>query len=57
MKLEKMVEDVRSFIVTENGDKILIRKQNNFYMIDAGTSKISDLSSKKIEDWNWERDC
>ncbi|MFC2129064.1 S41 family peptidase, partial [Bacteroidota bacterium] len=53
VKLEKMVEDVRSFIVTENGNKILVRKQNNFYMIDAGTSKVSDISSKKIDLSGW----
>ena len=53
VKLKTMVEGVRSFNLTSNGEKILVRKQNNFYMIDAGTGKVSDLSDKKIDLSGW----
>jgi tricorn protease len=53
VKLKTMVEGVRNFTVTENDKKILVRKQNNFYMIDAGTSKVNDLNSNKIDLSGW----
>ena len=53
VKLKTMVEGVRSFTVTRNNKKILVRKQNNFYMIDAGTSKVTDINNNKIDLSNW----
>jgi len=54
VKLKTMVEGIRSFSVTGNGKKILVRKQNNFYMIDAGTSKVNDLNNSKIDLSSWQ---
>jgi tricorn protease len=48
-----IVEDVRSFNLTGNREKILVRKQNDFYMINADTSKISRLTEKKIDLSGW----
>ncbi|MDN5205461.1 S41 family peptidase [Fulvivirgaceae bacterium BMA10] len=53
VKLQTMVEDVRGFSVTGNGEKILVRKQNNFYMINAGTGKVGSLNDKKINLGGW----
>ena len=53
VKLKNIVEDVRSYSLSGNGKKILIRKQNNFYLIDAGTGKVSDLNEHKISLSNW----
>jgi len=53
VKLKTMVEDVRSFILTGDGEKILVRKQSNYYMIDAGTGKVSDLGENKIDLSGW----
>ncbi len=48
-----ILEDVRDFKLTEDGKKILVRKQNDFYMINADTSKVSRLSEKKIDLGGW----
>ncbi len=48
-----IVEDVRSFNLTGNREKILVRKQNDFYMINADTTKISRLNEKKINLSGW----
>lgn len=53
VELKNMVEGVGSFWLTGDGEKILLRKQNSFYMIDAGTSKVSDLSNNKINLSGW----
>jgi tricorn protease len=53
VELKNMVEGVGSFWLTGDGEKILLRKQNNFYMIDAGTGKVSDLSEHKIDLSDW----
>ncbi len=52
-KLETMIEDIRSFELTGDQKKMLIRKKSNFYMIDAGISKVSDLSKNKIDLRGW----
>ena len=52
-KLETIVEDVRDFEVSEDGKRILVRKKNDFYMIDAGTSKVSKLNENKIDLKGW----
>ena len=53
VKLKTMVEDARSFRLTGDGKKILLRQKSNYYMIDAGTGKVSDLSSNKIDLSGW----
>ena len=53
IELKTMVEDVNSFDLTEDGTKILINKDKNYYMVQAGTDKINDLSKDKIDLSNW----
>ena len=36
-----------------NGEKILLRKRESYYVIDAGTSKVSDISKNKINLSGW----
>ena len=52
-KLKTMVEDVRSFDLSRDGKKMLVRKKNDFYMVDAGTDKVGDLSDMKINLGGW----
>jgi tricorn protease len=52
-KLKTMVEDVRSFDLTGDGKKLLVRKKNDFYLVDAGTDKVSDLGDMKINFSGW----
>jgi tricorn protease len=53
VKLKTLAEGIRSFSLTGNGEKILLRKKNNFYMVDAGTSKINELNKHKIDLSGW----
>ncbi|WP_273274596.1 S41 family peptidase [Maribacter polysiphoniae] len=53
VKLKTMVEDVRSFNLTADGKKLLVRQKNNFFMVDAGTDKVSGLSDHKIDLSGW----
>lgn len=52
-KVETILEDIGNFELTANGEKLLISKQGKYYMVDAGTSKISDLNDKKIDLSGW----
>jgi len=51
--LTTIVEEVNDFELTENGKKILVRKKNDFYMIDAGTTKVTKLNESKIDLKGW----
>ena len=51
--LKTLVSDVNSFELSGNGKKILVRKGRSYHMIDAGTSKVSDISKNKINLSGW----
>ena len=51
--LDVMVSEVNAFELTMNGEKILLKKGSSYYMLDAGTSKVSDLSERKIDLSGW----
>jgi tricorn protease len=53
VSLKTMVSEVDGFELARNGEKVLIKKGLNYYMIDAGTAKVSDLSESKINLGNW----
>jgi tricorn protease len=53
VKLKTMAEDVKSYRVSADGKKILLRKGSIFYMVDAGLGKISDLTESKIDLSGW----
>lgn len=48
-----IVEDVRGFDLSANGKKIMIRKGRDWYVVDAGTSKISSLNDGKVNLSGW----
>ena len=48
-----MLEDVKSFHLTGDGEKLLVSKQNDIYMVDAGTGKVNDLKDIKIDLSGW----
>ena len=52
-EIAALVEDIRQYELTANGEKLFIRKDNNFYMADARTSKISGLNDHKIDLSGW----
>ena len=51
--LKTLVSEVNSFELSGNREKILVRKGRIYYMIDAGTSKVSDVSKNKINLSGW----
>ncbi|MEP0265517.1 S41 family peptidase [Dokdonia sp.] len=53
VSLKTMVNEINSFELTSNGKKILVRKGRNYHMIDAGISKVSNLSESKINLNGW----
>ena len=53
IELKTLVSEVNSFKLSGNREKILLRKGRSYHMIDAGTSKLSDLSKNKIDLSGW----
>lgn len=53
IELKKMVSDVKSFELTADGKKMLVSKDNDYYMIEAGSEEVSDLSKSKIDLSAW----
>jgi len=47
-----VVEDVRTFELSQNGEKILVRKGQNLYVVDAKPSK-ADLSDARVDLSGW----
>ncbi|WP_339794978.1 S41 family peptidase [uncultured Imperialibacter sp.] len=52
-RLVTMIEDINGFNLTGNGEKMLVVKQRNYYMVEAGTGKVTDLNDKKIDLSGW----
>lgn len=53
VELKTMVKDVNGFELTGNGEKILVRKGRDYYMVVAGTGEVNDISKSKIDLSNW----
>ena len=53
LELKTLVSDVSSFELSGNGEKILVKKGKSYYIIDAATSKVSDISKNKINLTGW----
>ena len=49
-----MTSGIRSYSMTQDKKKLLIRKGSSFHMSDAGTGKIGDLSGDKIDLSGWQ---
>ena len=53
VKIKNMVSDINKFELTGNGEKILLKKEQNYYLIEAGTEEVSDLSESEIDLSGW----
>jgi len=53
VEVKEMVSDVRSYNLTDDGKKLLIRKGTSYYMAMAGSGKIGDLNDSKIDLSAW----
>jgi tricorn protease len=49
----KVVEDIRYFELSEDGKKVLVRKKDDLYVIDAAASKPSKLADHKVDLGGW----
>ncbi|MEP0987668.1 S41 family peptidase [Ekhidna sp.] len=52
-EVKTMVSDVNQFDMTTDGKKLMVSKQRNFYIVDAGTGPVSDLSDGKVDLSGW----
>lgn len=53
VKLQKMVSEITGYELSADGEKILVKKQSDFYMVEAGTNALDDLSKSKIDLSGW----
>ncbi len=53
VELKDFVADAQSFQLTGDGKQLLVSKSGAYYMIKAGTSKVSDLNKSKIDFSGW----
>ena len=53
IKPEKIVEGVRSYEMSLNGKKLLVRKSNNFFVVDAKAKTASNLNDHKVDLSKW----
>jgi tricorn protease len=53
VRTKTLVEGVRSFRLSADGKKILVRKDGDFYVIDAAGTAPSSLADKKIDLSHW----
>jgi tricorn protease len=52
-KPEELLADIRDYEISANQKKILVRKENDFYVFDSGTKAPSDLSKNKVDLSGW----
>lgn len=52
-KVTTLLDGLSSYMMSADGKKLLIRKRNDLYVVDAKTSKISDLNDSKVDLSNW----
>ncbi len=48
-----VVEDIRSFLLSDDGKKLVVRKGDDLYVIDAGGSPPADLAKCKVNLGGW----
>lgn len=53
-----LLEDIRSFELSDNGKKLLIIKDREYYITEAGTSAFSKINENKVDlkDWSFSLD-
>lgn len=53
IELVPIAKDIRSYTLTADGEKLLVRKGSNFYMVKAGDSEVKDLDKGQISLKGW----
>jgi len=53
LEIKTMAEGVGNYDITADGKKLLISKGRNYYMVNAGTGKISNLNDGRINMNGW----
>jgi len=48
-----LVEDIQSYELSQNGQKIIIRKDKDFYVLDAALGSVDKLADHKVDLSNW----
>jgi len=49
IKVETILDGIRSFELTANGKKLMVRRENSFYVFDAELEELEDLDLKENE--------
>jgi tricorn protease len=52
-KPTRLLEDIRSYELSHNGKKLLVRKADDLYVVDAGTKALTDLEKAKLNLAAW----
>ena len=52
-KVEKLLDDVGAYELSRNGKKLLLRKADDLYVIEAGTKAPSELDKSKLRLSSW----
>jgi tricorn protease len=50
---KEMVKDIRGFDLSADGEKLMIRKGQNFYVIKAGTSAVNSINDERVDLSKW----
>ncbi len=53
VKIKNLISGINGYEMTANGEKLLVRKGRNYYMVSAGTSEMRDISKNMISLRNW----
>ncbi|HEU4993871.1 MAG TPA: S41 family peptidase [Gemmatimonadaceae bacterium] len=53
-RLETFMEDIRSFELSADRKKVLVRRANDFYVLDAAAKAPTDLSKAKVDLASWQ---
>ena len=53
VELTTLLEEISWYKLSGNGKKLLINKKGSYYMVDAGTSKLGDISKSRINLNGW----
>lgn len=53
VETQTVVEEIRSFELSQDGEKILVRKGGDLYVIDARPTKVDDLTDAEVDLGGW----
>jgi tricorn protease len=53
IEAKTLVEDIRGYELSQDGQKILVRKSSDIYVIDASSGTVDKLADQKVDLSNW----